>query len=556
MLIEPNSEIRLLSGVPIDPGYNHTLYFSSESDQRSYFAGRSARNFTKQSYQRVNKNRCRLQIPVDKIYNCNYMMFQNTAYGDKWFYAFILQMDYINDVTTEITYALDVMQTWFFQYTPKQCFVQRQHSATDEIGENLEAEPIQTGEYIFADYGPLLGGTAESYYVIIAIVDVGEEGSSADGNLYDGIYGGATLYVYESSDVSGINSKLNEYTQKPDAIQAMYLVPATYFNGTIPADHKVAFNSTSVVNIYVGTAISEDDSFGVTALGTTYKPKNKKLYTYPYTYFHVDNGGGSSLALRYEFFGSKIPMIYIYSTVTQPVQSLAVPSGYKGGDGASVFTEELTINGYPMCSWNTDAYQAWVAQNSVQENVKLGVSVAQTALSLIGAGVTAGVSAAAGVTGGGQISASNLAAGKQIAQQNAVNTGVSLIDTIVNRQMDHYTASIQADNLRGNFNNGGVMAAAGKLRFYGGRAMITAENARRIDDFFTAFGYAQNKIMIPNRTARPKWTYIKTAGCIVENSGMPADAEREICRIYDNGITFWRNADEVGDYFLDNSPGS
>ena len=38
------------------------------------------------------------------------MMFQNSAYGDKWFYAFITSVEYVNDVTSNISFEIDVMQ--------------------------------------------------------------------------------------------------------------------------------------------------------------------------------------------------------------------------------------------------------------------------------------------------------------------------------------------------------------------------------------------------------------------------------------------------------------
>ena len=79
------------------------------------------------------------------------------------------------------------------------------------------------------------------------------------------------------------------------------------------------------------------------------------------------------------------------------------------------------------------------------------------------------------------------------------------------------------------------------------------EQAKMIDDYFTRFGYAIKKTQIPNRNARPHWTYVKTIGCVIEGS-CPADVEATICSIYDNGITFWNNPDEIGDYSLDNSP--
>ena len=69
-------------------------------------------------------------------------MFQNTSFGIKWFYAFITNVEYINNETSEITIEIDVMQTWHFDYTVNQCFVEREMAATDDIGGNLVPETL------------------------------------------------------------------------------------------------------------------------------------------------------------------------------------------------------------------------------------------------------------------------------------------------------------------------------------------------------------------------------------------------------------------------------
>jgi hypothetical protein len=92
---------------------------------------------------------------------------------------------------------------------------------------------------------------------------------------------------------------------------------------------------------------------------------------------------------------------------------------------------------------------------------------------------------------------------------------------------------------------------------------IREEDARVIDDYFTMYGYATNRVKVPNRTARPYWNYIKTEGCNIgpttdewgNKTYLPTDVGSEIMCIYDHGITFWNPQCEVGKYSLyDNSP--
>lgn len=113
MYIQPQTNIRILKNVPLDTTYGHTIYFSDASSQQTYFTGKQKYNLGNYTYQRVKKGVARVGIKSDNLYDCNYMMFQNTSYGTKWFYAFITSVEFVNNECSEITFELDVMQTWF-----------------------------------------------------------------------------------------------------------------------------------------------------------------------------------------------------------------------------------------------------------------------------------------------------------------------------------------------------------------------------------------------------------------------------------------------------------
>lgn len=538
MYIEPNTNIKILHNVPLDNTYEHTIYFDSASAQSSYFAGLTKYDLAKYSYQRVQRGWSRVGIKADSLYDCNYMMFQNTSFGNKWFYAFITSVEYVNNVTSEIRFEIDVMQTWMFDYSFNRTFIAREHTELDTLGGNIEPEPVNLGEYVFNDYKAVLSGLTD-LAVIVAIVDVD---GSAQGNLYDGIYGGAKLYVYDRNDVSTINAKLDEYNQKPDAIVGMYMLPTRMLkDGVIPASHEIEQYDSAQ-----DYTITDIDTLNTDMTIDGYKPRNNKLYSYPYNFYHVDNSMGSSLVLRYEFFDGLKPVLKIEGTITEPVQVMIRPCAYKGVGGSdptapdssydTLNTETLTLNNYPMCSWNMDAYAAWSAQNSIPIALKLGASAVNAFTNSLKSRGSLGL----------QFDPS----GEQLAQGYG-----SLVTTAADLISAAYTASIAADISRGNFNNGGANVANKKMTFYGGRCSITANAAVIIDSFFDKFGYAVNRIGVPHVNSRPHWNYIKTDSCTIEGS-IPADDSNLICRIYDRGITFWRYGSEVGHYELDNSPTS
>lgn len=526
MYIEPGTNIRLLSGVPLDNTYEHSIYFATKSDQTSYFIGKTKKNFTQQTFQRVQRGYARLQTPVNEIYDCNYMMFQNTNFGSKWFYAFITSVEYINNEVSEIQFEIDVLQTWYFDYELGECYIERQHTTTDVIGGNIVPEPVALGEYVFNNYEEITYTGVSSYLrtlcVILAIVDV--TGSSSSGKVYDGVYGAADLWAFSINDVTGINSKIDQYLTKPDSIIAIYMAPQAVIPVAVPSSGGVQIPTYMGGNKLSHTATMLTSN--VTLDG--YTPRNRKLYTYPFNYYHVDNANGSALTLRYEFFSDLQPKLVARSTITQPVQISLKPAGYKNiggydpiGGWTTLNSESLELSGYPMCSWNVDAYKAWVAQNSIPIALNTMATIGQ-----MGIAATYSTNPAGMVAGGA-------------------------IGTVSNLLSQAYTASIAADITKGSQNNGGVNSASGLQTFFEGRVSITADMAARIDDFFDYFGYQINKHQVPNLNARRYWTYIKTVTCVLLGS-IPNDDSAKIISIFNNGITWWNNGDNVGNYSLDN----
>lgn len=169
MQIQPNSIIKLCCGVPIDSSYKDTIYFASRSAQKSYFDSKVSKTMDKASFQRINGQQgvVRMSANAENIYDCNYMMFQNTNYASKWFYAFITNIEYVNDKVSNVYFTIDVMQTWFlFDCTLKECFVEREHSSIDYAGSNIVSENIDTGPIVCNAISK--SGHFDSYSAVIA----------------------------------------------------------------------------------------------------------------------------------------------------------------------------------------------------------------------------------------------------------------------------------------------------------------------------------------------------------------------------------------------------
>ena len=80
-----------LLDTPLEKDYKNTLYFASASAQNTYFLSKKVKEYTDFSYQRKDKF-IRVPDDFDTIKNCNYVMYQNTAESNKWYYCIISYM--------------------------------------------------------------------------------------------------------------------------------------------------------------------------------------------------------------------------------------------------------------------------------------------------------------------------------------------------------------------------------------------------------------------------------------------------------------------------------
>ena len=551
MYITPQTDIRLLSGISIDPNYNDTIYFDSPSSRASYFLSKTRKNLNGYSYQRYAKNILRVQILADEIYGVDYMMFRNSAYGDKWFYAFVDKVEYINDVTTEIYYHIDDIQTWADKWILKECFIERTHTIRDRVGDSITPEPVEVGEYVYNDYTRVphfkFGGTDS--IIIIAVTDLTGVFPTADtgGKLYEGIYSGLTLLAYSTDNdhwetVTGI---INAFVDDghPDSIISMYMCPKDMID-----DDYINTNVPIPSGTYPEIKMHSFGTCGETVNG--HIVRNKKLLTYPYNFVNVNNSDGSNLAMRYEFFENGTAILGMYGTYTQPVQVVGFPLNYKKTDTTAYddvyLDERITLYNYPLCSWTYDAWKAWIAQNSLP----MIINAAAAAGSLALAAYTPATTTASSIIGAGGQALETTTPGSFNFSTNASIYGLHQISNILTNM---YKASIQADPIKGNISGANAMQANQAYQLWGGRMSVTRQQAEVIDSFFDRFGYAVNKIDYPRLHNRKEHTYIKTINCSI-GGDIPADSKRNIENIFDNGITFWANPENVGNYGAPNEP--
>lgn len=547
MYIEPNSKFVLLKKCPLDNSYTHTIWFRDADAQYDYFYGLRKYVFTDQSYQRWKRGVMRVEVATENVYDCNYLMFQNTAYGNKWFYAFITGVEYVNNKTTEISYQIDVMQTWYFDYEMKHCFVEREHSRTDVIGENLVPENLETGEMVIKEDGHF--DVFKNMSIVISATFDSTYNDKLGAN-YGGMFSGTIFHTFPNT-ADGIQSAINFIdgaTGKSDGIMSMFLMPTEFIHNT---DASILANA-----VQYDMAKPYDNIDG-------YTPRNKKLFTYPYNYLYLSNQQGNTGELRYEFFVSP-PDDYTrnkYRLILQGDYSatpsiMLAPCFYKGSKSTGInggglnYDENLFLTNMPQLSFATDTYKAWYAQheNSMLLNATFGAT--SSIYSLFGANTSG--SSDLGVMSDADV---GLMQSNYVIRYGA--TFNSILKAIGANEGAKADVKNMPNKLHGQTSNN-LLAAINKFGFYWAEKNITKQFAEKIDQFFDMYGYATHNVKVPNVRSkvnefpRPQWCYTKTIGCELVGA-MPVDDLNAIISIFDKGITFWKNGENVGNYSLDNS---
>lgn len=563
--IEPNTEVKFLTNVPLDPDYENTLYFDSLAQQTNYFLSRVRRSFNQLSYQRKTRGWLRVGWVADAfggnvikdMYASTYMMFKNSNFENKWFYAFVDRVEYVNNNTVDVQYHIDVMQTWHFDYILNQCFIERQHVTNDNIGANTIPEELEHGPYICdrPDYQTILGETihgGDFKYTPGIIIATTFDPNTRDymagrvirgwgdmGRYFSGIW--YTTYSLSLADITELNNFLEDATTDDalrDGIISMSMIPLSLVH---PQGQDYSYNDILFTR--------------PTSLGN-YTPRNKKLLTNPYTFMYVTNNSGQSGEFSWEnSYNIGYMEFRMWANYATTPAMLCAPVEYKIAEHVGNYDEMLTVEGFPICAWTNDAFKAWFAQNA-GTIIGGGVALAASwATSLAGGGALGLV---AGSGGTPAFTGKHLAgtSGAHLASQkygygfddsvSAPNISGSLLGATlgaVGQLIDHARRPPQT---AGN-SNGSLIYQSSLMTFSFYRKYIKPEYAKIIDAFFDMYGYAVHTIGVPNRSARRCYTYVKTIGCSIHGD-IPAEDITEIQNLFNKGIRFWRSSAVFGNY--------
>lgn len=560
--IQPNSVVQLFQGINLDNRYLHTIYFSGAGAQDTWFSGKVYRTYQNMSYLRYGVNQIKVKDEASELIECTYMRFQNNRTGDKWFYAFINNVEYLNENTALITYEIDVMQTWFIQGgSVRPCLVRREHVSNDTTGLHLEEEPIGSDVYECESiaYNSADGNLFTDYELVI---NTSEE-PDVDDILNNRLVNGTKFYHLETSNPNGVHNQISAL---------ITLINGSWSSGDKPIEIIDMFTFPSK---FCGTHINDNTHMITMNRPSTiggYSPKNNKLFTYPYSYLQGTTMNGSASIYRWEYFVNINTQSAEFRCYGNPIgggQISCYPTNYDGI--VNNWDAGLIIDDFPKNPFAYDAYQAWVAAGG---KVRLERAEAFTNVK----GVTALISSASnayaqGLSGVNQIGSSainlsgtdtsimsdlgGIAGGANRAIQGAsryINTVIDVAEAKNNIAYQWKDARYKPNVVVGT-STPNLVVARHELGFHFYNAHVKLEELKKIDDFFSMYGYATNKVKTPNLTSRANWNFVQTENCVIAGN-MPATSKDAIARIFDSGITFWHNGDNVGNYTISTSNGS
>lgn len=565
-----------LCSVPIRP--TNQIDFNTIADQISYFSSKAKHTFEKCKYQ-ARTATIRVKGYVDTLQNCNYGYYTNSYNGtNKTFYFWIVAKNFLARETTELTIQIDVFQTWLFDVNYSPCMIEREHVTNDTTGAHTLPEDFELGDYVTYVKKPIEILQGEPCY-LIGVTD----GSSIGGTVFGKTYSGFELKYY----TMGGYTQLNEYIQslaeagKADAIAFIFTFPKALLNAGMSEPYQ---NGETIVGMFGNCSYLEELQFSdflttFSFKGDNYTPYNNKLYTHPFNFLTIKNPSGGNIVLKFELFELVSMSFYIQANLTQNPHITLTPSHYGGKEFA--IDDSITMQEFPLCSWNNDNYANWYAQHvntlnaqsaNAQTSYKASSDVAGNnffnALDNINTGAEKGainttlgtIGALAGgnflgattnAIGGASNAYLDYIQGNKNAQNDLSNSSLmnttnyqNTIRSIVASVKD---ASVQPNTCKGSTASSGLDLARDTATFFIEQTAIKPEYARIIDMYWQMFGYQVNTVKQPNFKTRQKWNYLKTVNCS-SYGDIPNEDLNAINAMLNNGLTVWHNESYMYQY--------
>ena len=541
-----NSKIILAKGIKMDREYNNVLSFGTNRileilNSNTHYVN-SSNTFAFIGGNNTNVISC--PFTYNECLISNYIAFQNPNYSNKWFFAFITNVIYKSNGMTQIEFEIDAWSTWFENWVKKPCYIIREHVNNDTIGANTVPENLDIGDVV------QLGEIEDislSQYFWVAVSTAWLPNGSSGGDQFSGVslynkqISGNKIILFQVSNAQSIID-LGLYIIRTNTdghiadIQDIYIVPDAVVNQSELTQHTCTVGNYTF-NYYTLPYSMDIEEFNTNIPKVNsysdYTPKNNKCFVYPYNYLFVSNNIGNSNIFKYENFSNGTNATFkTQIALTVGCSGRLVPTGYKGQTTAD--DEALPLGKYPTCAWSSDAFTNWLTQEAVNQATSM-------AFGIFGAGQQYASSSNQAIKNG------NSTVGSEIS------LGVNIAGVIANQIGNFYTGSL-LPNIQGGQNTGSVNFGANRNTFTFRQMRCKLEYLKIIDDYFSRFGYAINRVLEPNIIGRENFNYVEIGSTEeIGNGDVPVQFMEKINNACRRGVTIWHNHENIGNFNVSNN---
>ena len=535
-MFSPDSNLRLLN-VRFDSELRSTLWFPDRDTQTSWFLSQSDNVIFNDITYVKKDNAIVLGCREEDVWRFNYVMYQNSNFSSKWFYAFIVKREWASDYSVKFYLQTDPIQTWMFDWSLMTSFIERQHSTTDGVGENIIPEPLGKSQSIYQFAGSV--NCDPTWISVFATSSA--SGNPTSGVAIGGMYSGSAN-VYNDTVLP--NNFLSNYVENGTANAVSRIQQHTSFGSEQgKTSHEVTYQAYPT------------DLAG-------YVPRNKKLLSGAFVNGYV-TGFGQEIQFTPDFCSDNIVDLKFAQDITSGSVYCYVANYGKRGSTGSTNVLGFMFN-YPESTWAYNQYKNDYNLHNTSNAIFRERSNAQRTVNNLSAGIGAVGSAAA--IGGNVADIMNPVNYLSNGIADDISSLTGNVSNLVNNVSSLYynfsgidEISQQLSYIEESYNApavGGVAVsnpfiAAGQIEVQYGWIVPDARFAERYDQFLDVYGYAQNTYSIPNLHARKSWTYVKVTELMLDGN-CPDEDEVRIKAAFRNGIFFWVYDREYGNFNQDN----
>lgn len=555
------SKIIIAQGIKLDNDYKNVLSYTQQemldlvnsNDHKLAIA-------TDYSFIRQEKNMVQVGFAYSTVCNANYMAFQNKDYNNRWFFAFIRDVEYVNDRTVNIIFDIDVWSTFYGDLSIMKCFVEREHVNNDTIGLHTVPENISTGDMVCISEttDASISSDLLDYWVGVYSdwlpIDSGTWAwTKKSGYQFDGItaynrnVSGHALLLFKlkkrASDQIDWSTHVPDLTDLKDFIATcnidghiedlkdIFILPNGLFGSGDYSERVVERDVPDAQPVFLRTFKYYIASQSLTAKTWNVTiPKvhsfdginiaNNKCYCYPYNYLLVSNNQGSQNIFKYEFFGDQNNATFKTELgASIGCSGRTIPTNYLGV--AENNDESIGLGKFPTCGWTADSYTNYLTEQAINLPQKM-------------------VGASAGI-------------GLATATYGPIAGLIGVAGNVIGALGQFYPESLKP-NIEGSGNTADVVFATDNNTFTYKCMRSKKEDIEIVDRYFSRYGYKINETKTPNLTGRTYWNYIKIGGNDRFASGnIQTKFLDTINEIAQKGTTIWHSHDNIGNFDLNNT---